>query len=134
MGIFKKLKKGSEFSYALKQGIFPVIDQINYDLKNIMKELKEDTSNNKYLSFIDEILTNLKEIYTVLSDLEKYLEVDNNKDASKEIKQIIQEINLINARLKKYNELVKKQIITDDVINNMNFAAENLNELNKKLK
>src|SRR3989344_367739 len=126
MGIFKKLKKGSEFSYALKQGIFPVIDQINYDLKNIMKELKEDTSNNKYLSFIDEILTNLKEIYTVLSDLEKYLEVDNNKDASKEIKQIIQEINLINARLKKYNELVKKQIITDDVINNMNFAAENL--------
>ena len=134
MGDFKKLKTGREFSYVLKDRIFPAIDSVNYELNEIMKKLKGDASNNKHVIFIDKILTNLKEIYIILSDLEKYLEVDNNEDASKEIKQIIPKINIINAKLERYNELVKGQIITDDIINKMNFVTESLNELNKKLK
>lgn len=134
MGIFEKLKKGSEFSYALKDGIFPVIDSVNYELNDLLKKLKVDTSNNKHIIFIDKILTNLKEIYIVLSDLKKYLEVNNDIDAAKEIKQIIQKVNIINSRLEGYNKLVKEQIIADDIINNINFITENLNELNKKLK
>ena len=134
MGDFKKLKTGREFSYVLKDRIFPAIDSVNYELNEIMKKLKGDASNNKHVIFIDKILTNLKEIYIILSDLEKYLEVDNNEDASKEIKQIIPKINIINAKLERYNELVKGQIITDDIINKMNFVTESLNELNKILK